>query len=90
MKFTDEEWSRILSAHAGGLLINGGVNWLPWRFEPSNPNMIRGCVNQFAYNSPWRGDAIDFNREVAKWFDHGYSRTMTIGKLIAGIDSVSK
>jgi hypothetical protein len=26
-KFTDEELSRVLSAHAGGQLISGGVGW---------------------------------------------------------------
>ena len=52
MKYTEEELSRILSEHAVGNLLGGGIDSWGYRFYPDRPWAAypKGCANQVAYN----------------------------------------
>jgi hypothetical protein len=67
-QYTDEELSRILSAHEGGFLAKGGV---------TDYGCGVGCVNQFAYNKFGTGsimEAFFSNDYGATVFDGDYKK----------------
>jgi hypothetical protein len=79
MKFT--EWSRILSAHAGGQLISRGANWI------TAP--IGGDIVQVAKLVHGPNAALIMNVRLGRWFDLDYLPTWTPEELIAGIEANS-
>ncbi len=79
MKFTDEEWSRVLSAHEGGQLNNYGS---AWEYGGST-----ACVLQAASEnaSPW--DVVSIDRDLSIWFDCHYEPTWRVSRLISGLEA---
>lgn len=82
-KFTDEELSRILTAHANGLLEREGECWFECEV---GCEVVGGCINQFAYNEGNNGTAEKCNLEVANWFDANYNRSMSIEAFLAALE----
>jgi hypothetical protein len=80
-KFTDEELSRILTAHANGFLEKSGFSW----FENI---ALRGCINQFAYNECWVDDAARLNKKVSSWFDVNYNPSMSAEDLFSALEKL--
>lgn len=83
MRYKDEELSRILTAHANGLLYIGGRYW-----DGYNPLGV-GCVNQFAYNEGHIWVAVRHNPAGVRWFDSEYSSHLTDEDLLALLEEVT-
>lgn len=66
MKFTDEELSRVLSAHEDGTLERGGGLW------SCSDTDYAACILQVAKLVPHPFDACVFNEKLAYWFDDCY------------------
>lgn len=75
--FTNEELSRILSAHAGGQLKRYGADW-------GADNPIAGCVIQVSkmVNNDFNLDA----EPIASWFDTSYYPSWTPTYLLRRIE----
>lgn len=85
MKYTNEELSRILSAHEGRQLEPGG-------HSNSFTYPASGCVNQVAYYDECTGDAFadrDRNRSCGLWFDRCYNWSMDTDELLANLERES-
>ena len=96
MRYTDEEMSRILSAHANGKLRRGGRDWDRYEESDSHSSWGKecdegcGCVNQFAYNVDDRFSALPRNHRPGTWFDREYVYAMTPEELMNGLDSATE
>jgi hypothetical protein len=76
-KLTDEELSRVLSAHeAGGLRRQGGS-------VPGYP----ACIVQAAKQEFYGGDAACLMPLVTIWFDYNYRRSWTTDEFLAQLES---
>lgn len=91
MKFTDEELSRILSAHAGGTLDRGGLTWPgPRLFDVCSRRyknlltIVRGCLLQVAKVNP--SPEIGPLR-IAKAFDSEYYSSWSSDDLLQWMES---
>ena len=73
-KFTDEQLSRILSAHEQLQLIPLGESW--------NECISGGCINQVAYLIHTPGCALVKNFKSAEWFDNSYRMTWSTDRLL--------
>ncbi len=80
MDYTDEELSRILTAHDEGLLIaGGGYEFLGAGTDGRQPSVLAycGCANQVAYNEPDINLAMLKNIDGGRAFDNSYQPDMS-------------
>jgi len=77
--FTDEELSRILSAHEGGQLEWCGGDWLDGEFL--------ACVVQAATLEPDPNAAYRARLPIAREFDDAYDRAWTTDHLLAWLEA---
>jgi hypothetical protein len=77
-KFTDEELSRVLSAHAGGQLISGGVGW--WDCAGDYPP--GGCLIQVARHISGKLTAFGQDKLRAARFDGQYNPLWSMEEFI--------
>lgn len=94
-RYTNEEMSRILSAHEGGQLVRNGMTVCDRRECSycvfSAAYGARGCVNQVASLDDLDTiQALAWNREGASWFDSNYEPDMPTEALLAKLDEVAK
>jgi hypothetical protein len=83
-QYTDEELSRILSAHEGECLMRSGCGNYDSRY---------GCVNQFAYNIFGQGAVLDAwtkNSKAALIFDKCYRDDMNPEELLLLLDKATE
>jgi hypothetical protein len=73
--YTEEQLSRILTAHAGGQLVGGGLFW-----SLGGPGL--GCANQFAYNEVGTAVAQRLNPSRASMFDRMYNVDLSYEALL--------
>lgn len=71
-KFTDEQLSRILTAHELGQLELTGYAC----------NSYPCCINQAAFLTFWCADSKYDCEETAYWFDNNYNKTWTTEEFI--------
>lgn len=87
MKYTDQQLSKILSAHAAKKLAKYGRQWVGHDQISSNLNLsandTTGCINQHAYNIDNRWVAKKKNNEMAIWFDCFYENNWSVDKFLA-------
>lgn len=82
--YTEEQLSMILSAHAAGWLINGGVH--DFGIDGFD-GRYGGCINQIAFNEPLKVASIDMAPKAARWFDNHYSPDMPVSRLLHKLES---
>lgn len=80
--YTDEQLSRILSAHAAGLLRVRGTHW--------NGVNTTGCINQFAFNLAGPCKAADADESMSSQFDREYVAAWSPEQLLAAIERWSR
>lgn len=86
-RYTDEQLSRILSAHeAGSLKRTGG-----YVDSDHGPEAVKACINQAAYpGCYYKSEAYCRNPTAAYWFDTLYDPLWTADELLHRIESVTK
>lgn len=84
MKFTDEELSRILSAHEGGQLRRMGEAWCS--VYGYLPDGYTACVIQAGkvVHSPSEASMHDY--DLARWFDRNYEPAWTASRLLRELE----
>lgn len=75
-KLTDEELSRVLTAHEAGGLVRGGNILMPG---------YPACLAQVAKGSPTGlGHGL---LDGAAWFDSAYRQSWTVGEFLAQLEA---
>lgn len=82
-RYTDEQLSRILSAHEAGKLRRYGG------YPDEYGQQSGACVNQAAYLCYGKCEAYARNKRAAEWFDNNYSRKWTADQLLLYIEAVT-
>lgn len=83
-KLTDEELSRVLTAHEENALNRGGCYYAKRR---NNGGSGLGCLIQVAKadkNAPWHGDNL---LPSAKWFDNNYQKNWSSDELLTYLEN---
>lgn len=83
MTFTDEELSRILSAHAGGQLKRSGEDWYDFAFYGDG---YMACIIQAGKCMAYAAEAARVDRDLARWFDRAYREHWTPARLLREIE----
>lgn len=76
MKFSDEQLSRIITAHENNELVRSGYTGIGYPC----------CINQAAYEEYFCGIAYDLDSVVAEWFDENYQTTWTTEQFIRKLE----
>jgi hypothetical protein len=76
-KLTEEELSRVLSAHDQGVLRTGGGSQGPCLMQAADCTFDK---DSYAYICC---DVLTPSKEAAKWFDHAYVSSWTAEQFLA-------
>ena len=80
---TDEQISRVLSAHEAGQLVQCGFDW---NYDPITI-IKKGCIIQVATleKGKW-GSGIPNYIQVVEWFDREYREYWTVDQFIEQLE----
>lgn len=82
VRLSIKQLEQVLTAHNLGILEKGGIGWY------ADTVCEKGCINQIAFNIPFRGKSFHKNPALACWFDKNYQSSWTTEEFLEALRNV--